>query len=146
MNDEQTEVYCLVAEFARRQELVHDVLRQHRPHLVPTPGERPPRPSKEQATATQRGRWGEWQYRIHGGGCSLVHQATGEPIQWDSPELRRFDPSLFMDWLTWRAAKGSCSIDLREVPRILAELARLGVLIHDPDRTNAYEVRADDGT
>lgn len=142
MNDEQSKVYSLVRDFVRRQELAHAVLRQYRPHLVPAPGEKPQRPSKEEATATQRGRWGEWHYRIHGGGCSLVHEATREPIQWDSPDLRRFDPHWLIDWLTWRAGTTSGGFEVTEVPRVLAELATLGLLIVHPDRTNCYEVPA----
>lgn len=143
MSNEQTEVYRLVAEFVTRQELAYQVLRRFRPNLVPEPGERPPRLTREQATATQCGRWGEWRYGIHGSGCEMVHEATGEPIQWNSPDVRRFDPHWLIDWVTWCAARGACAIDPAEVPRVLVELTELGLLRHHPGRTNCYELLMD---
>jgi len=143
MNEEQAEVYRLVVQFVQRQELVYQLLRQLRPRFVPKPGEHPPRLTRKAATATQRGRWGEWRYRIHGGGCELVHDTTGEPIQWDSPDVRRFDPNWFVDWVRWYAARTACAVDPERVPGVLIELTKLGLLNYYAGRTNCYEVLAD---
>src|SRR5688572_17128800 len=41
---------------------------------------------------TQSGVWhdrenSEWRYFLHGSGCRLTHTQTGEPIDWDCPDV-----------------------------------------------------------
>lgn len=95
-------VYLLLERFIQRQQLAFDVIQKFRPHLI-DPTKR--RPTKEYASATQWGYWGqdnEWNYFLHGVGCRLIHAITGEPIDWDVSDLDRFDPY----WL-WIGLPGS---------------------------------------
>jgi hypothetical protein len=155
MDDLHAAVYDLVKRFVERQRLPYEVIKKYRPHLV---GIIRPRPSKEYLIATFKGYWGdnnEWKYRLHGGGCHLTHTITEEVIGWDSPDLRRFDPYWFTDWLSWilkqdtdfpcpsvvLATVSEQGDDFRKrVFEILAKLHQLGKLGDYPDRTNRYEL------
>jgi hypothetical protein len=51
----------------------------------------------------QSGVWGgEWRHFAHGYGCRLTHIHTGEPLEWDAPDLLAFDEYWFGNHLTWR--------------------------------------------
>src|SRR5258706_8288380 len=154
LNDNQGAVYSLVKEFIQRQSLVHDALKEIRPDLVGVTEEERLRPSKDYIRATQKGTWGknnEWDYYIHGGGCALTHVETGEPIEWDTPDLRRFDPYWFVNWVKWKVSQNVTDKSLMFIRSrvgvednefrkfifdILGQLSHLGQLRHYPDRTN----------
>ena len=56
---------------------------------------------------SQRGIWrddenNEWQYFLHGGGCRLTNMKTGEPIDWDCPDLNSYDKYKFLHHLEWQ--------------------------------------------
>ena len=44
----------------------------------------------------------EWQYFLHGGGCRLTNMKTGEPIDWDCPDLNSYDKYKFLHHLEWQ--------------------------------------------
>lgn len=51
----------------------------------------------------QSGIWrGEWKHWAHGYGCRLTNLRTGEPIEWDAPDLDTFDEHWFWAHLAWR--------------------------------------------
>ena len=54
---------------------------------------------------SQRGTWGnddKWEYFLHGGGCLLTNKETGEPINWDCPNIKSFDVFFFHNHLKWQ--------------------------------------------
>ena len=52
---------------------------------------------------SQTGMWGEnWRFMFHGGGCTLTHQQTGEPIDWNGPDPHAFGTLAFIRHLKWR--------------------------------------------
>ncbi|HSG42479.1 MAG TPA: hypothetical protein VLA72_04925 [Anaerolineales bacterium] len=58
----------------------------------------------------QKGQWREengetWNYFMHGGGCKLINQKTGEPIDWDCPDPMQFDAFKFCFHLKWQTEK-----------------------------------------
>jgi hypothetical protein len=51
----------------------------------------------------QSGIWrGEWKHFAHGFGCLLTNLHTGEPIEWDAPDLQAFEKWWFWNHLEWR--------------------------------------------
>jgi hypothetical protein len=44
----------------------------------------------------------EWQYFLHGGGCRLINRKTGEPIDWDCPDVNSYDKYKFLHHLEWQ--------------------------------------------
>lgn len=51
----------------------------------------------------QSGIWrDEWKHWAHGHGCRLTNLVTGEPIEWDAPDLEAFDQNWFWNHLEWR--------------------------------------------
>ena len=44
----------------------------------------------------------DWKYFLHGSGCRLVNVKTGEPIDWDCPDVNRYDIWKFMFHLMWQ--------------------------------------------
>jgi hypothetical protein len=55
----------------------------------------------------QKGTWqdkhsNEWEYYLHGGGCSLLNRRTKETIDWDCPNPLAFDPFFFYRHLEWQ--------------------------------------------
>lgn len=44
----------------------------------------------------------EWKYFLHGSGCRLTNVKTGEPIDWDCPDVNRYDTWKFMFHLMWQ--------------------------------------------
>jgi hypothetical protein len=54
---------------------------------------------------TQEGIWEtkkEWNYFLHGKGCTLRNSYTGEVISWDCPDINAFNPHFFLEHLHWR--------------------------------------------
>src|SRR5258708_35574400 len=97
----QAAVYRLVVRFVQRQQLPLEVILKYRPHLVDSTKRRP---TKEYASATQIGHWGqdnEWDYFLHGVGCRLTHTITGEVIDWDASNVYLFDRYSLGWWRTW---------------------------------------------
>jgi hypothetical protein len=108
----------LVRRFVERQKLVYAVMEQMRPDklmFVRMYEQQAAPPSEEEERAylnyalqyagnPQGGFWGrnnEWMYYFHGGGCRLIHTITGEPIDWDAPDVNRLDRFFFVDYLKW---------------------------------------------
>lgn len=99
--EQEAVVLRLVEHFVRRQRLVLELIRDVRPHLLSAA---PVRPPKEVMAATSKGTWGsegEWRFHMHGLGCKMVHILTGEPLDWQPPDLKRFDVYCFQAWLGW---------------------------------------------
>jgi hypothetical protein len=44
----------------------------------------------------------EWRYFLHGSGCRLTNVKTGEPIDWDCPDVNKYDKWKFMFHLMWQ--------------------------------------------
>jgi hypothetical protein len=44
----------------------------------------------------------QWDYYLHGAGCTLTNQKTGEPIEWDAPKLNSFDSFFFFPSIFWQ--------------------------------------------
>jgi hypothetical protein len=64
----------------------------------------------------QRGTWGEndeWEYYLHGGGCLLTNKETGEPIDWDCPNLKSFDEFFFRTHLEWQLEASDRKAELK---------------------------------
>jgi len=158
MNSIQLAVHSLVSSFVQRQKLVLAALSEIRPDLLDMVGEKRVRPTKEYIKLTQSGYWGEdkeWRYFIHGRGCRLIHTVTKEPIEWDAPDVQRFDPYWFVNWVNWLLTQGD---ENKIIPIIksrieeqtdglrnlifdlLEQLQQLGALRYYPDRTNMYEL------
>jgi hypothetical protein len=113
----QTAFLILVQRFAERQKLVFAVMEELRPDklMFVRMHEQPERPTEEEyrayleyakwfATMPQAGYWGknnEWRYFFHGGGCRITHVVTGEPIDWEAPDVNRLDRFFFADYLKW---------------------------------------------
>jgi hypothetical protein len=150
----ETAVLRLLDLFLERQRVVFDLLLEIRPDFFTNA----PRPTKAYISATQRGAWGphsEWFYYIHGGGCRIVHVHTGELIEWDSPDLNRFDPNWFTQWVEWWFRREEGDDGTRQVlvaalkqkdgelTRLITDnvagLERHGFLRYFPGRTNSYE-------
>jgi len=44
----------------------------------------------------------EWRYFLHGGSCRLTNIKTGEPIDWNCPDVNSYDRHKFFDHLEWQ--------------------------------------------
>ena len=155
-------IYGLIHRFVQRQQLSLEVIREFRPYLVDSTKRRP---TKEYAPATNWGYWGqknEWEYFLHGGGCRLTHTITGEIVDWDAPDLYRFDPYWFAGWLAWCLSQTGSFLQPEEAKAVLIasalineqnedvfrkkvfdvleELHQQGKLLSFPDRTNKYKL------
>src|SRR5258706_3147711 len=150
----QAAVFHLIERFVQRQQIPFEVIQKFRAHLVDSTKLRST--SKEYISATGRGYWGqanEWQYSLHGGGCRLTHTITGEVIDWDAPDLNRFDPYWFVGWLQWYLSQNTNDQDARiilmainaqdgqfrnRIFDILEQIHQVGKLYYYPDSTNKY--------
>jgi hypothetical protein len=104
-------VYKLLRQFADRQHIVLKIMEELHPdklYRLKT------KDSEEVnaffslvvqcASVPQGGYWGEnneWEYFFHGWGCRLTHTLTGEPIEWDAPDLMAIDIYWFRNHLQW---------------------------------------------
>lgn len=53
-----------------------------------------------------------WTYFLHGKGCQLTSQQSGEPIDWNSPHLQRFDTFFFIEHLSWQLRQAQFQAEL----------------------------------
>jgi hypothetical protein len=157
MEDLDCALLRLVDRFVGRQHLARDLLRDRRPDSLTDRLDRQI-PSKARMRAVARGRWGpneEWTYRIHGHGCTMKHSTTGEPIRWLAPDLSRFDPYWFVEWIAWLLERGEEDASTAVVARRLdagveglqplvfdglERLASAALLRLHPGSTNLYEI------
>jgi hypothetical protein len=130
MNQEsvQVAVLALIRRYVARQQTAADAMQQLRPDLWFQTYQKEWTAAilvklkalqAQVAGIPQKGYWGEhdeWEYFFHGGGCRLVHTSTGEPIDWDAPNIRRFDKFWFLNYMQW-------------------------ILAHDPIYSNCWAVR-----
>jgi hypothetical protein len=173
LTETQSAVFALVRRFVERQQLVFDALMDLRPHFVIYADHRTKLTDKEGQEVSRlrlkyyrsspSGYWGtdnEWEYYVHGGGCRLTHTVTKEPLDWDAPNIYRFDKFWLVSYLEWlfqqqtddewvhilkmQFAERSVSLQkgifskLHEfIFPILEELQQLGVL-SEPDNLNWY--------
>jgi hypothetical protein len=110
LTDDQAAVYTLIKKFIELQKLAFDAIVELRPDRAVTWGMIPvaslPIDFKwpDKSSIVFRGDWGkakEWHYFLHGGGCRLIHKVTAEPIEWDAPNIQRFDRYWFANWVKW---------------------------------------------
>lgn len=104
LSAQDTVLLTLLRRFVARQRLVMELIQSVRPHLLSREDSTTARPAKEVMSATARGDWGplgEWCFHMHGSGCKMVHRLTGEPLDWQAPNIRRFDVYCFLAWVTW---------------------------------------------
>ena len=72
----------------------------------------------------------EWKYFLHGGGCRLVNYKTGEPIDWDCPDVNSYDKYKFLCHFEWQLSSPECArkftsirkLDKGEIKSLLAEI------------------------
>lgn len=163
----QKAVHTLSKEFVERQQIVKSALMELRPDFFVQPGQVYQRPTKEQLKGKFTGKWGvnqEWEYKVHGRGCRLIHIDTLEPIEWDSPEVNRFDPSWFIQWLEWaitclpsqppkrqedlKVLQKFCSTTNTPLDKVvnnaLNSMVSQGILKDDKQRTNRYTLLTTD--
>jgi len=99
---------------------------------------------EQRSKIPNRGSWvdkdgNEWEYFLHGSGCLLTNIKTGEPLEWDVPQVESFDPYFFHDNLFWqfksedrRAKVGSVRHRLTElVNQLIEELIEDGKISKD---------------
>jgi hypothetical protein len=100
----------------RRRETVIQALLEMRPDLVVSEGlhhvfDVPNLASQiaqfleryQQKQLKFRGRWGDtWHYNLHGTGCELIHDLTGELFDWDMSNPLVFTKTEFECHLKWR--------------------------------------------
>jgi hypothetical protein len=105
----KSSVHSLIERYVQRQSIVLDAMRDLRPDII-LPLEAPVDPQtrtvlrRNYAQAPNKGRWGEnqeWEYRLHGIGCHLIHTTTGEVIGWDVGSLKCFDWTWLVDYIAW---------------------------------------------
>ncbi|MHB8629078.1 MAG: DUF6896 domain-containing protein [Aggregatilineales bacterium] len=110
LTPDQLAVYTLVKKFVERQRIVFGAIVELRPDRAAAWGMIPVDQLPEHLRVRDkysiifRGDWGdnkEWHYFLHGGGCRLIHSTTGEPIEWDAPNVQRFDRHWFANWVKW---------------------------------------------
>lgn len=107
MNEFQLYLYHVVKRFVTRQQIVYAALCDLRPDLIAFLNGGVDDPDDLLALADrhrnvpQKGEWGDWQYFVHGVGCRLTHTETGEPLEWDLPDLRIFDRAWLYNYFEW---------------------------------------------
>jgi hypothetical protein len=105
MDDIQNAIYRLAQRFVERQQIVRDAIQELQPYFLASPqdmgGEAYFRLAAFTGHIASTGVWREWDYFTHGMGCRLTHRETGERIEWDAPDLQRFENYWFVNWLIW---------------------------------------------
>jgi hypothetical protein len=123
----QSAVLSLAKQYCERQAIVRDALRELRPHLL-MPLENRGTPKQWAAALSIQhplGNWGEngeWAYFLHGIGCRLTHNQTGEKIEWDAGDLNTFDLNWFLHWLQWRLKQTGDSEMIETVRSVLSNV------------------------
>ena len=125
----QAAFLILVRRFVERQKLVYQVMEEIRPDklmFVRMYEQHQGKPTEEDFSAyseyakwfvetPQGGWWGEWVYFFHGAGCRLMNILTGEPIDWEAPDVDRFDRFFFSDYLKWAFKRNAADPVVAEV-------------------------------
>ncbi|WP_017326303.1 hypothetical protein [Synechococcus sp. PCC 7336] len=155
----QSEIYFLLKRFVDRQRIAFDLLKTVRPDLISMSEGKISRPSKEYIKSTSLGDWGdnkEWTYLIHGRGCRLIHKETDERIEWNAPDLNRFDPYWFTNWVQWALSSKSKFVEIPTIRlrleqnnenltnlifKTLDELKKSGEINYHKKTTNMYSLR-----
>jgi hypothetical protein len=111
LTETQSAVIALIKRFVERHQLVRAAIGDLRPHFLLDRGstveavlEWAQMDAKCSHEILQGGYWGtdnEWEYFVHGGGCRLTHTVTRELIDWDAPNIHRFDKFWLVDYLQW---------------------------------------------
>jgi hypothetical protein len=107
-----------ISLFIERQMVVLEIMQQMRPDLLALAGATDAESvlagfalSEKHGSVPQKGIWThenqEWEYFFHGLGCRLVHMDSGEPIEWDAPNVSSFDREWFLNWYGWQQARDS---------------------------------------
>jgi hypothetical protein len=78
----------------------------------------------------QRGIWrdseqNEWEYSLHGGGCQLRNIETGEPIDWDAPNVNSYTLMFFERHLLWQMSYPYRSIKLGYLRLVMLQSVNL---------------------
>jgi hypothetical protein len=114
LNPIQAAIYTLVVYYIQRQQTVRMVFEDLRPEWLEFE-EALSRGAHDDAVmsiairmkqniTSPLGRWGthqEWRYQFRGKGCLLTHYHTREPIQWEIPNIYRFDRRWLTDHMYW---------------------------------------------
>jgi hypothetical protein len=103
LNAIQAAVLELLHYYIERQTVARDVLLARRPDLLAAAEDDPDTEAltAEFDGAPLYGRMGPWQYSIHGTTITLSNTRTGEPIDWEPPDLNQFDRSAFAIYVGW---------------------------------------------
>lgn len=113
-------IYSLIKRYIDRQKIVQNAMIDLRPDLVVLANglnqtEEILNLSKKHLNIPQNGYWGdnqEWLYYIHGFGCKLTNASSGEPIEWDAPDILIFDRFWFVNNLRWYMVRYSKNKDV----------------------------------
>ncbi len=99
----------------------------------------------------------KWEYFLHGAGCRLTNLQTHEYLNWDAPNLQRFDRSWFLDWMHWYIndpdhVKGGEDVfnnfppdreDLRKfVYEILSQIEQAGLIMRSDPYPTGYVINS----
>lgn len=81
----------------------------------------------------QRGVWFDstgavWNYYLHGCGCRLEHQTSGEPLDWDCPDVDTFDPYFFEEYVAWLVRQSDGDRGMDALRQVLAQQGGEGVI------------------
>jgi hypothetical protein len=93
-----------IQQFVERQQIVEQALRELRPEFLLSFDDYFDWIMQNPASNPDSGYWGEhraWRYSIHGHGCRLTHIETGEPLDWNPPNVDVFNLWFFKRWLEW---------------------------------------------
>ena len=69
-----------------------------------------------------------WDYYLHGCGCRLKHQMSGEPLDWDCPDVQSFDPYFFNEYVDWLVRQSGRDVDTEMLRRWLDQQNGEGVI------------------
>ncbi|MEO8395148.1 MAG: hypothetical protein ABI700_19280 [Chloroflexota bacterium] len=105
MNDDSLDpaFLSLVQQFVERQSVVLEAMEEVCPRRLFSWRHTGDKLAKDQP---QFGMWrDEWKYFWHGAGCALKNLKTGEPLEWDAPDLQAFDRHWLANWFKWRISQ-----------------------------------------
>jgi hypothetical protein len=114
---EQQAMCRLIERFVDRQALAAQTMQALRPDKIlkaspAVPIEEIYRAHEKYSGTPTIGVIEEWHYAFHGLGCRLIHRETKEPIEWDAPDLQRFDRYWFENWVTWLLSQSNSDKDV----------------------------------
>jgi hypothetical protein len=136
-----------ISLFIERQMVVLEIMQQMRPDLLALAGATDAESvlagfalSEKHGSVPQKGIWThenqEWEYFFHGLGCRLIHMDSGEPIEWDAPDVSSFDKEWFLNWYRWYLTHNLSddSADDEHWSTLFDEFVRTGKIMADPRR------------